>query len=46
MIQFDDRGLIPAIVQDANSGRILMHAYMNQDALTEPIASMAIAAIA
>ena len=37
MIQFDDRGLIPAIVQDANSGRILMHAYMNQDALTRTL---------
>ena len=28
MIQFNDRGLIPAIVQDAESGRVLMHAYM------------------
>ncbi len=33
MIQFDDRGLLAAIVQDADSGRILMHAYMNKEAL-------------
>ncbi len=33
MIQFDDRGLLAAIVQDADSGRVLMHAYMNEDAL-------------
>jgi phosphoribosyl-ATP pyrophosphohydrolase/phosphoribosyl-AMP cyclohydrolase len=33
MIQFDDRGLLPAIVQDADSGRVLMHAYMNEEAL-------------
>ena len=33
MIQFDDRGLLAAIVQDADSGRILMHAYMNEEAL-------------
>lgn len=33
MIQFNDRGLIPTIVQDADSGRVLMHAYMNEEAL-------------
>lgn len=33
MIQFDDRGLLAAIVQDADSGRVLMHAYMNKEAL-------------
>jgi phosphoribosyl-ATP pyrophosphohydrolase/phosphoribosyl-AMP cyclohydrolase len=33
MIQFDDRGLLAAIVQDAGSGRVLMHAYMNEEAL-------------
>jgi phosphoribosyl-ATP pyrophosphohydrolase/phosphoribosyl-AMP cyclohydrolase len=33
MIQFDDRGLLAAIVQDAETGRILMHAYMNEEAL-------------
>jgi phosphoribosyl-ATP pyrophosphohydrolase/phosphoribosyl-AMP cyclohydrolase len=33
MIQFDDRGLLAAIIQDADSGRVLMHAYMNEEAL-------------
>jgi len=33
MIQFDDRGLLAAIVQDADSSRVLMHAYMNEEAL-------------
>jgi phosphoribosyl-ATP pyrophosphohydrolase/phosphoribosyl-AMP cyclohydrolase len=37
MIQFDDRGLIPAIVQDAESGRVLMHAYMNEEALRKTL---------
>ncbi|MDA1279949.1 MAG: bifunctional phosphoribosyl-AMP cyclohydrolase/phosphoribosyl-ATP diphosphatase HisIE [Chloroflexi bacterium] len=38
MIQFNDRGLIPAIVQDAETGRVLMHAYMNSEALQRTIA--------
>ncbi|HEY1013307.1 MAG TPA: bifunctional phosphoribosyl-AMP cyclohydrolase/phosphoribosyl-ATP diphosphatase HisIE [Herpetosiphonaceae bacterium] len=32
-LKFDDRGLIPAIVQDAGSGEVLMLGYMNQEAL-------------
>ena len=32
-LQFDERGLIPAIVQDAQNGQVLMMAYMNQDSL-------------
>lgn len=32
-LHFDDRGLVPAIVQDARSGEILMHAWMNAEAL-------------
>jgi len=32
-IKWDDRGLIPAIVQDAQSGAVLMLAYMNDEAL-------------
>ncbi|HSR53151.1 MAG TPA: bifunctional phosphoribosyl-AMP cyclohydrolase/phosphoribosyl-ATP diphosphatase HisIE [Acidobacteriota bacterium] len=32
-------GLIPAIVQDARSGRVLMLAYMNQDALNQTLDS-------
>ena len=31
--KFDDDGLIPAIAQDAKTGRILMVAYMNKEAL-------------
>ncbi len=37
MIQFDDRGLLAAIVQDADSGRVLMHAYMNEEALKKTL---------
>jgi len=33
MVRFNDRGLIPAIVQDADSGRVLTLAYMNEEAL-------------
>jgi phosphoribosyl-AMP cyclohydrolase len=29
--KFDDHGLIPAIVQDVNSGQVLMLAYMNAE---------------
>ncbi len=32
-IHFDEKGLVPAIAQDANSGKILMMAWMNRDAL-------------
>jgi phosphoribosyl-ATP pyrophosphohydrolase/phosphoribosyl-AMP cyclohydrolase len=32
-IQWDERGLAPAIVQDANSGQVLMLAWMNAEAL-------------
>jgi len=34
-ISFDKDGLIPAIAQDAQTGRILMVAWMNRDALLE-----------
>jgi phosphoribosyl-ATP pyrophosphohydrolase/phosphoribosyl-AMP cyclohydrolase len=30
---FDERGLVPCVVQDWNSGEVLMLAYMNRDAL-------------
>ena len=33
MPKFDDRGLIPAIVQDAENREVLMLAYMNQESL-------------
>lgn len=32
-VQFDDRGLIPAIVQDWRDGSVLMLGYMNREAL-------------
>jgi phosphoribosyl-ATP pyrophosphohydrolase/phosphoribosyl-AMP cyclohydrolase len=32
-IKWDERGLIPAIVQDAQSGAVLMLAYMSEEAL-------------
>lgn len=32
-IRFDDNGLIPAIVQDAETKDVLMMAYMNSDSL-------------
>ncbi|NLY92053.1 MAG: bifunctional phosphoribosyl-AMP cyclohydrolase/phosphoribosyl-ATP diphosphatase HisIE [Firmicutes bacterium] len=32
-IRFDEKGLVPAVVQDAQSGRVLMLAYMNEEAL-------------
>jgi phosphoribosyl-AMP cyclohydrolase len=31
--KFDDKGLIPAIAQDSETGQILMVAYMNREAL-------------
>ena len=33
--KFDDNGLIPAIAQDAETGQILMTAYMNPRALAK-----------
>ena len=32
-IRFDDRGLVPAVVQDATTGDVLMVAWMNAEAL-------------
>ncbi|MFO7169926.1 MAG: bifunctional phosphoribosyl-AMP cyclohydrolase/phosphoribosyl-ATP diphosphatase HisIE [Chloroflexota bacterium] len=34
-MKFDDNGLIPAIVQHARSGEVLMLGYMNEDALRQ-----------
>ena len=36
-VKFDERGLVPAIVQDAGSGRVLMMAWMNADSLTRTL---------
>ncbi|MEN8239274.1 MAG: bifunctional phosphoribosyl-AMP cyclohydrolase/phosphoribosyl-ATP diphosphatase HisIE [Actinomycetota bacterium] len=38
-IQWDDRGLVPAIVQDASTRAVLMLAYMNEEALQLTIAT-------
>lgn len=32
-LRFNERGLIPAIVQDNSTGRVLMHVFMNREAL-------------
>ena len=39
MPKFDDRGLIPAIIQDKNSGEVLMLGYMNQESLKKTVES-------
>jgi phosphoribosyl-AMP cyclohydrolase len=36
-LKFDDKGLIPAIVQDADTGEVLMMAWMNKASLRETI---------
>ena len=36
-VKFDENGLIPAIVQDEQSGNVLMLAYMNEEAITKTI---------
>ncbi len=39
MLKFDDKGLIPAVVQHARSGEVLMLGYMNAAALQQTQAS-------
>ncbi len=36
-IKFDEKGLIPAITQDAKTGDILMFAWMNKESLTQTL---------
>lgn len=36
-LKYDENGLIPAIIQDAEGGEVLMMAYMNETALRETI---------
>jgi len=38
-VNFDSQGLIPAISQDAETGQILMVAWMNAESLVETVAS-------
>ena len=33
LLRFDEHGLLPAIIQDADTGEVLMFAYMNEEAL-------------
>jgi len=39
MLQFDENGLIPVVVQDASSGEVLMLAYMNAESLRRTLES-------
>jgi len=38
-LKFDDRGLIPAIVQDNATGEVLMFAFMNAESLKRTVES-------
>ncbi len=38
-LKYDERGLIPAIVQDCHNGQVLMMAYMNEEALQRTLDS-------
>ncbi len=38
-MKFDDKGLLPAIVQDAQTGDVLMVAYMNREALEKTLST-------
>ena len=39
MLKFDEKGLIPAIIQDAINGEVLMLGYMNQESLKRTLDS-------
>ena len=39
MLNFNDKGLIPAIVQDASNGEVLMLGYMDKESLKCTLAS-------
>jgi phosphoribosyl-ATP pyrophosphohydrolase/phosphoribosyl-AMP cyclohydrolase len=36
-VKFDDKGLVPAIAQDCETGEVLMLAYMNREALEKSV---------
>ena len=36
-LRFDDRGLIPAIIQDAENGEVLMLGYISQESLQKTL---------
>jgi phosphoribosyl-ATP pyrophosphohydrolase/phosphoribosyl-AMP cyclohydrolase len=37
MLKFDEKGLIPAIIQDVRSGEVLMLGYMNRESLQKTL---------
>jgi phosphoribosyl-ATP pyrophosphohydrolase/phosphoribosyl-AMP cyclohydrolase len=39
MIKYDDRGLVPAIIQDNSTGDVLMLGYMNEESLRRTLES-------
>ena len=39
VIKFDEKGLIPAVVQDARTGEVLMLAYMNHESLLRTLST-------
>jgi phosphoribosyl-ATP pyrophosphohydrolase/phosphoribosyl-AMP cyclohydrolase len=38
-LKYDEKGLIPAVVQDADTGEVLMLGYMNEEALRRTLES-------
>ncbi|WP_176962320.1 phosphoribosyl-AMP cyclohydrolase [Mariprofundus sp. NF] len=38
-IKFNEAGLVPAIAQDATTGRVLMMAWMNEEAVEQTVAT-------
>lgn len=39
MLKFNEKGLIPAIVQDVDTGEVLMMGYMNEEAIKRTLSS-------
>ena len=39
MLKFNEKGLIPAIAQDADTGEVLMLGYMDEEALRRTLSS-------
>src|SRR5215212_7538529 len=39
-VKFDDRGLVPAIIQDAINGEVLMMAFMNAESLAKTLETL------
>ncbi len=38
-IKFDDKGLVPAVIQDTDTGEVLMVGYMNKESLKRTLSS-------